>query len=1070
MSDFENNFTDKYNEKIEKKLDKAFKKTEKSFIGFFIKNFRFTYLIIFFLVIMGVYSLLSMPKESEPEVRVPFAVVNTVYLGASPADIEELVTKKIEDKIDGLENLNRYTSSSGRGISSVFVEYSAEADLKESFRKLREAVDEAKPSLPKEVESPFVSEISFNDFPIVTFSLIGDYNDQELKKIADVMQTELENIQDVSKAEVIGGLERELRVIVSPEKLASYNLSLSQVVGAIQAGNFSLPSGEIEIDGFKYNVRLEGKFKEANEIENIVIATFDNSPVFLRDIARVVDDFKEKKTESRIGFKDEESKNTISLQLFKRTGGNILNIVEDANLKIEEMMNSNIIPGDIKIEKTNDNSVFIKEDLKVLGSSGIQTVILITIILMLILSFRGALITALAVPLAFFMAFIFLDLQDMTLNSMVLFSLVLSLGLMVDNAIIIIEGINEYVDKYKKTIYEAAMLSVWNFKYAITSGTMTTVSAFLPMLLVSGILGEYMGILPKTISVTLLSSLFVALIIIPTLAVRFIKIKEKGGKHRDKKRHQFLEKKMKVLKDKYSVLLRSVLSSRKKRIKYLVAVWLLFVIAILVPVFGFMKIEMFPEIDFDYFVINIKLPVASVMESTDKKTIEVEKIVSNIPELKNYVVNIGTSASLGFGGGGSGGSHLASITVNLIDKDDRERKSYEIAESLRPELEAVQGAVVRVEELAAGPLSGSPIEVRIFGEDMLELSSLTDKIKKYFESVDGVINIKDSFEDAAGEFVFRVDKQKANYYGLSVSSIASTLRNAVYGSSAGEVSFDGDDVDINVKYDKASFRSVSDLENLLIFLPGGGSVPIKELAEINLEPSLLSIEHRDGKRIATVSADIRPGENLQNILKDFDDYKNSIFISDEFSIKVGGETEEITKSFTELFYSMILAIILIAFILVLQFNSFKQPFIIILSLPLAIIGVIIGLNIFKQPFGFPVFIGMVSLSGIVVNDAIVLIDRINKNIKNGMEFIEAIIDGGLSRMQPIFLTTLTTIAGIAPLIYANELWRGLSLTVIFGLIFSTILILVIIPIYYVLVCKKEYERRRKKIEREFLER
>jgi len=1049
--------SEEYKEKFQKKLDKAYKKTESSLSGFFIKNFRFTYLILLIILIGGVYSIMVMPRESEPEVRVPFAVVTTIYPGANPTDIEDLITNEVEDKIDGLENLKRYTSSSGQGFSSIFVEYNAEADLEDSFRKLREAVDKAEPGLPSDAETPVVTEINFSDYPIVTYSLVGDYTDVELKKFADDLQDNLEGISDVSRAEIIGGLEQEFQVIVSQTKLANFNISLSQIVGAIRASNFSLPAGEIEVDGFKYNVRVKGRVTTADQLNDIVITTFSGSPVFLRDIATITDTFKEQKTESKIGLPGKAAKNTISLQVYKSTGGNILQIVDKSRSMIDKMYANNELPDGLVVQKTNDNSVFIKDDLRTLGTSGIQTFFLITIILLIVLSFRAALITALAVPIAFLMAFIFLNLQGLTLNGMVLFSLVISLGLMVDNAIIIIEGINEYVEIHGRSVYEGAILSVWNFKWPIIAGTMTTVGAFLPMLLVSGIMGEYMSVLPKTISMTLLSSLFVALVVIPTLITRFIKVgyNTPGSSKRNAKRHEFNAKQMQKLYVKYVAFMRNVLPHKKKRRRLIAGAWILFIIALTMPFTGVLRVEMFPKIDIEYFVVNVELPVGSVMEKTKQVTAEAEKIIANIPEMDNYVVNVGASMSFQPGSGGGSGSHLANITVNLLDDGDRERRSYEITDELRPQLEAIQGGKVQVEELNAGPPTGAPVEVRIFGDNIKDLDLLSGEITKILENIEGVINIKDSINNAAGEFTFSVDKQQANYYGLDISTVASTLRNAIYGTTASVVNVGGDDVDITVKYEKEAFTNVSDLENLLLFTRNGNNIPLKQVAKIDLEPSLLSIGHRDGKKIATVTAGIEKGVNLQKVLQEFDMKKQDINLPENFSIEVGGETEDIQRSFTEIFLSLILAIILIALILVLQFNSFKQPLIIIFSLPLALIGVIVGLIITRQAFSLPAFIGIVSLSGIVVNDAIVLIDRINKNIKNGMEYLEAIIEGGVARMQPIFLTSLTTIAGIFPLVYANELWRGLSITVIFGLMFSTMLILIVIPTIYTGLCYKE---------------
>lgn len=1042
-----------YFDNYKKIMEGGLKKERNSLSGFFIKNFRLTYLIIIAIVFSGIYSLLTLPKEAEPEIKVPYAVITTIYPGANPIDIEEMITDKIEKKIENLDDLNKFESSSGQGFSSIFLEFDANADLRESFRKLREAVDSAEPELPSEAETPVVSEINFNDFAIVTYSLLGDYTEEELKKYADILQENFENISSVSETKIIGGIEKEFQIIVHQTKLAHFNISMGQIVNAIRTNNFSLPSGNIEIDGFKYDVRVKGKFIDTIDLNNVVVATYNNSPVFLRDIALVQEGVKDKNSESRIGLHNQESKQTISLQIYKKTGGNILNIVKNSQEKIDELYEKEIIPKDLQIIKTNDNSVFIRKDIKTLGSSGLQTMFLICIILMLILSINGAIITALAIPIAFLITFSILKIQGMTLNSMVLFSLVLSLGLMVDNAIIVIEGINEYISKHKKSIMEAALLSVWNFKWAIIAGTMTTVSAFFPMLLVSGIMGEYMSILPKTISTTLISSLFVAIIVIPTLATRFMKKEHKRNENSKKK--QKVEAIFNKIYIKYVDLLKSILPYKKKRRRVIIISIVMFILAVATPISGLMKIEMFPKVDIDYFIINIELPVGSVLDKTKEISKQVEQIIAQIPELDNYVVNIGSTASLGHGSGGGNGTHLANITVNLKDSDDRKRKSFEISESLRPKLEATDGAKVTVEELSAGPPSGAPIEVRIFGNDMKELSTLSKKIQDFLSTVPGVVNIKNNMENASGEFTFVIDKQKANYYGLSINQIASTLRNAVYGADAGNITRDGETIDIVVKYEQNSFTTVNDLENILLFTNTGETIQLKQVASVGLNPALLSIKHRDGETVVIVSAYTEEKVNLQKVMEQFEQFKTELELPKGVSIKVGGETEDIQKSFSEIFYSMIVAIILIAFILVLQFNSFKQPFIIIFSLPLAIIGVIIGLNLCGQPFSFPVFIGIVSLSGIVVNDAIVLIDRINKNIRHGMEFIEAIIEGGVARMQPIFLTSITTIAGIFPLIYADEMWRGLSLTVIFGLIFSTVLILIVVPVIYAGMCKEK---------------
>ncbi len=1063
------------------KIDQIIKKEEGNVFGFFIKNFRFTYLILIGIVTLGVFAMFTLPKESEPEVRIPYAFISAIYLGANPSDTEELITNKIEEKIKNVEDLKRYTSSSGVGISSVFVEFEAEADMIDSMNKLKDAVDLAKPSLPKDAQDPIITQLNFSDQSLITYSLVGEgYSEAELKYYADILQKKFEGIKDVSRAPIIGGLEREFQVIVDQSRLANYNLSLGQVVSAISRTNFNMPAGDIDIDGFTYNVRVKGKFTDANGLNDVVVASVNETPIYLHDIAQIKDTYKEKSSESRVGVGRNTPSKTVSLQVYKKTGGNILKMVDEANRIVTETKQSEVWPSTLDILKTNDLAVFVRDDFNTLGRSGLQTMVLIVLILSLALGIRAAVIASFSVPIAFLMAFIVIMSQDMTLNSMVLFALVLSLGLMVDNSIIIIEGISEYMGKYRISSYQAGMLSVWNYRWPIISGTLTTVCAFAPMLLVSGILGEYIGIMPKTIMATLLSSLFVALIVIPVLASKFIRHTRSEEEYQDNNNEGDVTpdhlqgrkfRPVKKLKEIYGNFMAGMIYNKKKRRWTLATAWIAFILAATMPVVGLMKIEMFPKVDIDFIVVNIELPVGSVLESTKQIATEVEKIViDNLPEIDNYVTNIGQSINIEKGFGTGSGSHLASIMINL--QEDRKQKSYEISENLRPLTDKIQGAKISVLELSAGPPTGDPIEVRIYGEDLKTISLVTSDIKNILANMEGVINVDDNLEDTTGEFTFSVDRQKANYYGLDVATVASTLRNAIYGTKASEVLLDGEDIEIIVKYDKSKFSNVSDLENLLIFT-AKGPTPLKNIASVQLEPSLLSINHRDGKNTISVSADIEEGANLQKVLKEFDKRKEKLDLPASINIEVGGEVEDIDQSFRELFMSMIVSVLLIAFILVLQFNSFKQPLIIIFSLPLAIPGVIIGLFLTGLAFGFPAFIGIVALSGIVVNDAIMLIDKINKNLKaipirqaclpdrqgTDNEFYDAIIEAGVARLQPILLTTLTTIAGILPLYFANEIWRGLSITIAFGLAFSTILTLIVVPIMYVWLCKKDYDKK-----------
>ncbi|MBD3311761.1 MAG: MMPL family transporter [Candidatus Magasanikbacteria bacterium] len=1055
-----NNYFDKKdNEILKEELDEAIINTKSSIPGFFVKNFRVTYIILTVIVILGAYAIVVLPKESEPEVKIPYASVSVSYPGANPTDVEELVTDELEEKIKNVENIKTYQSASNLGFSSIFVEFEAEADIQDSIDKLKEAVDLAKPDLPDDAGDPMVSEINFSDFPIVTYSFVGDYSDIELKKYADILQEEFENLPDVSRAPIIGGLTREYQVKVDQNKIASYGLSLSQIASAINLSNFNLPAGDLEIENHNYNIRVVGEIDEIEDLNEIIVTYIENAPIYLKDLAIIEDSYQEIKNDSRIGVGDSAPQNTVSIQIFKKTGGNILKITDNVEKRIDELQSQNKFPEDLLILKTNDNSVYIKNDFERLGSSGLQTVILIVFLLFLVLGIRGSIITGLSVPIAFLLSFIIILVQGMTLNSMVLFAMVLSLGLMVDNSIIVMEGINEYIHDHDRSPLDAALLSIWNYRWPIISGTMTTVGAFLPMLLVSGIIGEYMSILPLTLSATLLASLFVALIIIPTLSAKFYKKQRRNGKtHRLFKIKKYISR----LQAIYTEFLRKLLVKKSNRRLVILSAIILLFATLMLPILGIMKIEMFPKIDFEYFVVSVETAPGSTLEETSLVMAEAETIIRKIPELDNYVSNIGQGFSIYGGQSSASGEHIGSIVINLIPTKQRDRKSYEIADSIRNDLQAISSGEVNVEEIEAGPPSGAPFELRIQGDELNKIIQISNQVKKELAKIDGLINVTDSIEETSGEFVFKIDREKAKYYGLDVTNIANTVRQAIYGINVSTLNINGDDVDIVVKYDKSSLTNTNELENIMLN-SSQGTVPLRQVATLNLEPSVLSVSHLDGEKVVRVSAQTTKTADLRKIIAEFNnEIKPNMDLPDGYNVEIGGQNEEIEQSFSEMFLSMILAVFLILFILVLQFNSFRTPFVIIFSLPLAIVGAFLGLAFLGLAFSLPAFIGIVSLAGIVVNDSIVLIDRILKNLKRGVEFTDSVIEAGLARMQPIFLTSLTTIVGVLPLALSEEMWQGLGFSIIFGLIFSTVLTLIFIPVVFTSLTKKSYLAKKQK--------
>ncbi|MBU4331807.1 efflux RND transporter permease subunit [Patescibacteria group bacterium] len=1093
---------------------KRIEETRAGFFGFFIKRWRLAILMVIGMAVWGFLSLMELPREAQPEVQIPIVVVTTVYPGASPGDIEELITDKVEEKIDGLENIASITSNSSFGVSSVVVEFEAGADLVESVRNLRDRADTIS-GLPSEAEDPMVMEIRINDFAIITFSLIGDLTDGQLKEIGERAQDELENIKGVSRVDLLGARQREFNVVLNQAKMNQFGLGINQVVGAISASNVNFPLGTVEVGGMKYNVRSTGKFESIEDLGNVVVKSNQSGLIFLKDIADIKDQLAEKSTVSRVSLNGGSLQNVVSLQVYKKTGGNIIDIIDVAKEHLDDLKKKEIIPKNVTVEVVSDMSQFIRDDLNTLGKSGIQTFILIFILLSLALALRQAMIAALAVPLIFLGTFGVLKMQGQTLNSLTLFSLVLSLGLLVDTLIIILEGLHDNLMK-GYTPEESALLSVSVFKWPLIAGVLTTISAFVPMFLVSGVVGEFLKTMPLTISATLGISLLVALIIIPSLAARVIKRRASSNflesnsnisnsknsspleEIRGVEKEHLMEKYFtKPLQKRYHNFIRKLLYSKKRRRGLAISVIAAFIISMGALVFGFIPLQMFPKYDVDFFVVNIELPNGSILEETEKKVQLVEYKLLETPEIESFVTNVGSGGGLaftGFGPSGGASENLAAVTVNLYEKGKRnreiekleikklrdanggvpndsslmthdspmtndlpERTSYEIAADLRSAFKKIDGAKVSVTEIEEGPPAAEPVEARITGDDLAILDRIASDIEGMLSEIPGAVEVDTGVRVSPPEFGFRLKHEELGRYNLNAAVVSGILRSAIYGSKASTVTREGtfgsaqalrEDIDIRVQYLSESVDTVEALKNLMVMTPTGENIALSQIADFELTPALENISHRDLKRIVSVAAKNQERTPVQ-ILADLQDKLEDYDLPEGYEIIYGGEQEQMEEVFTELYYAMIVAVLLILLILILEFNSFKQPLIIILTLPMAMIGVVVGLRVLGLAFSFPAFLGLVGLAGIVVNDAIILIDRINNNLQERkMELVEAIAEAGEARLQPIFLTTVTTIAGIMPLYFANEFWQGLSVAMIFGLAFSTILTLSLVPVLY----------------------
>ncbi len=1047
--------------------EKGISSMRDSFWGFFINNWRVAILAIILFVVGGFISLFIMPLESDPEVKIPIAVVSTVYPGASPTDIEKLVTDRIEEKLKNLDDLEKLTSSSSEGISSITVEFDARADLVESIRNLRDEIEKLKADLPEDANDPIVTEISVSDQPIIVASLLSNLPPTEMKKYGEDLQDILEGIPGVSEAILSGLQNEEIQVLIDIRKLEGYELSISAVVDAIARNHIDFPIGSILTDGFYYTASLKAQFDSAEELLDLPVASRGNQNIYLRDIAEVREVFAEKTSEAKV-FRITEGNylDSVTIQVKKKTGANIVDVADQVKEEVTKFKEEKL-PSSVDVLITNDWSKFVRQDIRTLGRSALQTIAIIFIVLFLALGRKEAMMVGFSVPLIFLLAFIGLNQADETLNGIVLFSLILSLGLIVDTSIVIMEGVYEGVKEKGLSGKEAALLAIHTYKAPLIAGTLTTISVFIPMMLMSGITGEFIKHIPITVIITLASSLFIALLILPAITARVFRDYNKQEK-KDKK--PILERFINPLREWYLVKIREILLSSKKRKRVIIGMIIAFFASIALPVFGVLKVQMFPLVDLDFFMVNVELPVGATLEETSRVTKKVEKLIPDLPEVENFVSIIGgAGVNFTLEAGGIASINKTQITINLTEIDARKIKSYEIANILREKIKPITEAEVEVEELQAGPPTGAPVEIRVKGESVNQLEQVAELLVKELEKIPGTRDVSSDSEHGTGEFHFKLKRDRLSFYGISAIQVAADLRTAVFGNDSVKILRSGKETPIVVALD---FRSeecqsdkftqilekrdrvtlcrnnpsdISQIENLLISTPKG-SVPVSELAEIQLRPAITIIRHRDTDTVVNVRAYVKEGTLPIEVVQELQE--NLPLMSDGVSLDFGGETEDVTESFASLFRAMGIGIFLIALILVLQFNSFRQPFIILFTLPLALIGVFAGLTLIGRNLSFPGFIGIVALSGVVVNDAIVLIDRINNNIKKGIPKLEAIIISGGQRLQPIILTTITTSLGVLPLAFANELWGDLAWSIAFGITFATVLTLVMVPIFY----------------------
>jgi HAE1 family hydrophobic/amphiphilic exporter-1 len=1007
-----------------------------------------TFMAVLAIIILGFVSLSKMQVDLLPDIQVPTAVIVTTYPGASSEEIETMITKPIEKEIAGVENIKSISSSSEANVSMITVNFNWGTDLDTAVTDIREKVDMVKKRLPDDADEPMVFKFDPSMLPVLIYGMTGDRDPILMKQIAeDIIEKRLERVAGVASVQITGGIERQIRVLLSPQKMNGYGISIGQVVQALAANNLNLPGGTVDYGSRELIVRTTGEFENVDEIKNLPIANRQGAIVRLSDIADVKDATEDVKTHSRINKYE-----GLSILIQKSSDANTVAVANGVKKELEAIKKE--LPKGIELYQILDQSDFINRSINSVKSNALNGAILAIIVLYLFLhNFRSTIVIAISIPISIIASFVLMYFSGITLNLISLGGLALGIGMLVDSSIVVLENIYHHRELGLNGM-EAACVGTREVTLAIAASTLTTIAVFLPIVYVKGLAGILFKEMSLTITFSLMASLIVAITIVPLLSSRLVKVTSC-----EEKKQGFLvrifegmDRFYDSVDEKYGKLLAWALEHRK--IVILVIVALLAISVAAVPLVG---TEFFPETDEGRISISVEYPVGTKVEKTDELVKSIENIVASIPEVQMYSSQVGTDTKKTFLGA-EGSGEVASIDVRLVPLSERKRSSKEVAEEIRQKVGEVPGAKIEINSAttmstitSATSGSSKPVQIAIKGDDLDTLESLAEKIKAIIKKVPGTRDVETSLDNGRPEVRIKVDKDRASYYGLDASQVAQTVRIAINGVEATKYRVAGTEVDINVQLNELSRKTLEDLESMTLMSPTGVNVPLRNIAKFTITEGPNVIVRIDQERVVYVTADTYK-RSLGEVTNDIKSALSSINLPEGYSISFEGQNKEMTESFGDLSQALLLAVFLVYAVMAAQFESFLHPFTIMFALPFAMSGVVFGLLIARRAFSIPAFIGVIMLAGIAVNNAIVLVDYTNQLRAKGKTVREALLEAGPRRLRPIMMTTLTTIFGLLPLALGigegSEIEAPLAVTVLGGLVVSTFSTLVVVPVLY----------------------
>jgi HAE1 family hydrophobic/amphiphilic exporter-1 len=1006
-------------------------------------------------VVLGIYSLSQLPIDFYPEIEIPYISVMTTYTGASASDIETNVTRTLEDAFNSIQGLKEITSNSYDNLSVIFLELELGTSLDEAMNDVRSAIDMIFRYLPEDCDRPSIFKFNTSMMPIMFFAITADESYSGLASMIDEkIINPLNRIDGIGSISMAGAPRRVIYVDVDPKLMEAYNLTVEQVGSIIAAENMNMPSGNIKMGEMNYPLRIQGEFTESSQIKNIILGDYNGKPVFLTDIGKVRDTIKDLTIDERIS-----GKQGLRMFIMKQSGANTVGIARQVNKQLKELEKT--LPPDVKIQSIFDTSTYIRNSISNLSDAILYGLIFVIFVVLFFLGrWRATLIVTLAIPISLITSFIYLKFTGNSINIISLASLSIAIGMVVDDAIVVLENISRHIDRGSSP-REAAIYATNEVWLAVIVTTLVIVAVFLPLTMVKGLTGVMFRQLGWIVSITIVTSTVIAISLTPMLASRVLKMRKVAEGHTRRSLYDFsVGLFLKWLDKFYERTIRW--SLRHKRLVLIVSFLFFFGTFFLLKIIG---TDFMPQSDESRLDATIELQAGLRVEETMKTTKKLEKmIMERYPEVELISTSTGADDEGGFSSMFSqSGSNIINLQMRLVPTEERTRTIWEISDDLRNQLDQYTEIVDYTFGASAMFMGGNTVDVEITGYDFDKTTQLAEEIKNIVRTIPGAKDVQISRDKEKPELQIVLDKDKLAAHGLTTALVSTFVRNRVEGLTASRFKEEGNEYNIIVRYQENYRKSLTDLQEISLMTSRGERLKLGELAQIKEYWSPPNIQRKNKGRIVTVST-TPSGVSLGQLANTIKSKIANVDVPQEIMVTVGGAYEDQMESFRDLGMLMLLSLILVYLVMASQFESFMIPLVIMFSVPFSFTGVIWALFITNTTLSVIAGLGAVLLIGIVVKNGIVLVDFINLMRDRGYEMTEAIALSGRSRLRPVLMTALTTILGMLPLALSrgegSEIWKPMGITVIGGLIFSTFLTLVIVPVVYKVFIKKERVSRR----------